>query len=398
MLIPVLSSLHLLPLAMPPLPRDTLGKVITSRLNRPPRLRIQTKRRNSKSRESKMRRATILTSLVKDRMCNSKVNLLRGNLKDSFSKTSRSRDNFNRGSLNPNMVNFKDSHSKANSKTQPQPTPPPSQNAPSSSGPTEFIAELPADLGNMNLGGGSQSHRPPSTQSSPQQQYQAYQPPGQSQHTSDHSQGFTVPRRAVSTSSLPLADPWRIADPNTEQPTREFFIIADLLFEGLDRKCEPQNTGMLEASKILESWKLQVLAEEAAQLFSYGSFSAFARLWNLEGIPHMMVPCQPNLTPSWLSQPQSNPQSFKIAPELPPATSTYTEYMPALNRAGWYKYLFLELVGEPEMLEKMVAIFCADTYKPGFLQHPDLQKRDKDEPGALAARANSLRTGAIARV
>jgi hypothetical protein len=37
-------------------------------------------------------------------------------------------------------------------------------------------------------------------------------------------------------------------------PTREFYVIADLLFETLDRKFEPQNTGMLEASKVLRSW------------------------------------------------------------------------------------------------------------------------------------------------
>jgi hypothetical protein len=65
---------------------------------------------------------------------------------------------------------------------------------------------------------------------------------------------FSVPRRALSASSLPLADPWRFADPMTEQPTREFYILADLLFDALDRKIEPQNTGLLEAPKILRSW------------------------------------------------------------------------------------------------------------------------------------------------
>jgi hypothetical protein len=58
----------------------------------------------------------------------------------------------------------------------------------------------------------------------------------------------------VSQSSLPLADPWRFADLITEQPTREFYILADLIFDALDRKFEPQNTGLLEAPKILKSW------------------------------------------------------------------------------------------------------------------------------------------------
>lgn len=55
-------------------------------------------------------------------------------------------------------------------------------------------------------------------------------------------------------SNVPYADPWRFADPLTELPTREFYVLADLLYDALDRKFEPQNTGLLEASKILKSW------------------------------------------------------------------------------------------------------------------------------------------------
>jgi len=65
----------------------------------------------------------------------------------------------------------------------------------------------------------------------------------------------------MSSSSLPLADPWRFVDPITEQPTREFYILADLLFDALDRKFEPHNTGMLEGPKVLKSWV--ELSEEA---------------------------------------------------------------------------------------------------------------------------------------
>jgi hypothetical protein len=106
-------------------------------------------------------------------------------------------------------------------------------------------------MGNMNLGGSS-------AQASAQ--YQAYQPTGGEQPTSPTNR-FSVPRRAVSASSLPLADPWRFADPITEQPTREFYILADLLFDALDRKFEPQNTGLLEAPKVLKCWN--ELTEEA---------------------------------------------------------------------------------------------------------------------------------------
>ncbi|KAF2466198.1 uncharacterized protein BDR25DRAFT_306349 [Lindgomyces ingoldianus] len=273
---------------------------------------------------------------------------------------------------------------------QPQPTPPP-QSAPPPSAPTAFIAELPADLGNLTLENSAQPQRPPSNtpQSSP---YQAYQPA-----QGDQKPGFTVPRRALSTSSLPLADPWRVADPATEQPTREFYIIADLLFDGLDRKCEPQNTGMLEASKILESWKVQTMADEAAHIFEYKTYNAFAKLWILEGVPHMMVPCQPSLTPVWNLQ-QSSSQDMKLLDEPPAATSGYPVYMPAINRAGWYKYLFMEMICEPEGLDKMMPAFCGDTYKPGVFNHPDIKKQDRTELPELTTKINAVRQGAVSRV
>jgi hypothetical protein len=56
-----------------------------------------------------------------------------------------------------------------------------------------------------------------------------------------------------------------VADPSTELPTREFYIIADLIFDALDRRYEPVNTGLLEASKMLESWRAQQLPEEVAR-------------------------------------------------------------------------------------------------------------------------------------
>lgn len=58
----------------------------------------------------------------------------------------------------------------------------------------------------------------------------------------------------MSTSGQPLADPWRFVDPVTDLPTREFYILADLLFDALNRKFEPQNSGLLEGPKALASW------------------------------------------------------------------------------------------------------------------------------------------------
>ena len=72
--------------------------------------------------------------------------------------------------------------------------------------------------------------------------------------------------------------------------------------------------------------------------------------------------------------------------------------MPALNRAGWHKYLFVEVLGEPESLEKVLTLFCSDTYKPSSPLHPDMTRRDKSGDAVLGPRTNELRTNAMARV
>ncbi|KAF2024790.1 hypothetical protein EK21DRAFT_77924 [Setomelanomma holmii] len=277
--------------------------------------------------------------------------------------------------------------------TQP-PTPAPQHaalpSAPSSS-PPEFIAELPADVGNLNLGDAKQQGADATAQTL---QYQAYQP--QSGQSGSPANRFSVPGRAVSTSSLPLADPWRFADPVTEQPTREFYILADLLFDALDRKFEPKNSSLLEGPKILGSWI--ELTEDARQLFSYNGYAALARMWSLEGIPHIMVPVQPALAPIWNFSQHTHAQDLKVISVPPMPTSTYATYMPALNRAGWYKFFFLETMHEPNDIGKLLQALCADAYKPGVLNQPDLNKRDRGDILALQTRAADIQTTAIRRV
>jgi hypothetical protein len=133
-------------------------------------------------------------------------------------------------------------------------------------------------------------------------------------------------------------------------------------------------------------------------IFSYRNYSAFAKLWSLEGIPHMMVPCHPTLTPNWNFNHHSHAQELKVIPDPSTPMSAYPTYMPALNRAGWYKFFFLEIMRAPEAISDLIPVLCADTYKPGVLNHPDLSKRDKTEPPALQARAAEIQTYAIGRV
>lgn len=98
---------------------------------------------------------------------------------------------------------------------------------------------------------------PVATQSS---QYQAYSPTGPKAGSPALGHGMNT-----ASNNLSLADPWRYADPMTEAPTREFYILADLLFDALDRKFEPNCTGLLEAPKVLASWVK--LSDEARRKF-----------------------------------------------------------------------------------------------------------------------------------
>lgn len=91
-------------------------------------------------------------------------------------------------------------------------------------------------------------------------------------------------------------------------------------------------------------------------------------------------------------------QELKIPAGPAPANVAYPTYMAALNRAGWYKYCFLECNSEPEKLGKFLSTFCADTYKPDVLNQPDLQKQDRTEHAALKARAQAVEVEATKRV
>lgn len=182
----------------------------------------------------------------------------------------------------------------------------------------------------------------------------------------------------------------------TEAPTREFCILADLLFDALDRKFEPNCTGLLEAPKILASWVR--LSDEARHLFSYKSYNALGKLWTLEGVPHIMVPCQFSLMPNWRFDHQAHAQDLKVSAQTPVHTMSQTTYMPALNRAGWYKFFFLETIHAPNDVSELISKYCSDSYKPGVLQHPDFNRRDRSENTSLQARAGEVQTYAIARV
>jgi hypothetical protein len=72
--------------------------------------------------------------------------------------------------------------------------------------------------------------------------------------------------------------------------------------------------------------------------------------------------------------------------------------MPALNRVGWYKFFFLEMMHAPGDIDDLIPVLCVDSYKPGVLNHPDLDRRDKTEIPALQARAAETQAYAIGRV
>lgn len=83
---------------------------------------------------------------------------------------------------------------------------------------------------------------------------------------------------------------------------------------------------------------------------------------------------------------------------VPAHASTSPVYIPALNRPGWYKFFFLEMMHGPDNINKLLPALCSESYKPGILHHPDLSKRDKAEAPALQAMAAEIQATAIDRV
>jgi len=111
-----------------------------------------------------------------------------------------------------------------------------------------------------------------------------------------------------------------------------------------------------------------------------------------------MVPVQLGLHPNWNFNQHAHAQDVKVILEIPGPASAYATYMPALNRSGWYKFFFLEMMHGPDDIGKLVQALCADTYKPGVLNHPDVTKRDRSEIPALQARAAEVQFVAMKRV
>jgi hypothetical protein len=105
-----------------------------------------------------------------------------------------------------------------------------------------------------------------------------------------------------------------------------------------------------------------------------------------------MVPVQSSLSPVWNFNQHTHAQGLMVASEL---QSVPSSYMPALNRAGWYKYFFLEMISGPDEIGKLLPALCADTYKPGVLNQPDLNRRDRCHVPALQGRAAHIQSAAI---
>lgn len=111
-----------------------------------------------------------------------------------------------------------------------------------------------------------------------------------------------------------------------------------------------------------------------------------------------MVPCQASLSPLWNFQQPVHAETVKVPMGRVLDDTTTTTYMPAINRAGYYKYLFLEMMHEPEALEGMLTKFCADTYNPSVLNQPDIQKRDRSVLHGVAAQAATIRSACVSLV
>ncbi|KAJ6278772.1 hypothetical protein J3E71DRAFT_203651 [Bipolaris maydis] len=228
--------------------------------------------------------------------------------------------------------------------------------------PPAFAVELPADLGNLSL--------------------------GSAERAKDNGG-----RPSLRASEVAQAGTWRLADPGTERATDEFYVLADLLFDALDRQFEPRNTGLVEGSKLMGSCLLR-LNEDEKRLFAHHSYGAFAKMWSIEGIPHVMVPCESALTPIWNFDRVAHGQHVRVGES---SRGSQARYMPALNRAGWYQFVLVEAMRAPEEFGKAVAAVCADRQPAGLVGKLDLNKLDRTVDPAVRARAGELRAYAIAQ-
>lgn len=131
-----------------------------------------------------------------------------------------------------------------------------------------------------------------------------------------------------------------------------------------------------------------------AGLFAHQSYGAFAKMWSIEGIPHVMVPCEGALTPIWNFDRVTHGQHVRVGES---SRGSQARYMPALNRAGWYSFLLVEAMRAPEELGKVVAAVCADRQPAGLVAKVDLNKLDRTVDPAVRARAGELRAYAIAQ-
>jgi hypothetical protein len=107
-----------------------------------------------------------------------------------------------------------------------------------------------------------------------------------------------------------------------------------------------------------------------------------------------MVPCEAALTPIWNFSPLSHAQHVRVGES---SRASQAKYMPALNRAGWYKFFFVDAMRAPEELGNVMAAVCADRCQAGTVDGPDLNKLDRRAIPALRARAGEMRAYAISQ-
>ncbi len=137
-----------------------------------------------------------------------------------------------------------------------------------------------------------------------------------------------------------------------------------------------------------------------ADLFSKDSYRAFAILWSLLQIPHVLVPSDRALVPSGSTFAVPGGPPPGVSAVLPPAPATESSplpyYVPALSPGNYAQSLFVDLFTDPASLPKLVTTLAGDLYGPGT-RHPDVQLYTPTVPPILQERAKTVRLAAVER-
>ncbi|KAH8724302.1 hypothetical protein GQ44DRAFT_773232 [Phaeosphaeriaceae sp. PMI808] len=189
--------------------------------------------------------------------------------------------------------------------------------------------------------------------------------------------------------------PWSILIPGTEQASPQFIAYLSFLFDAIDQRFEPRNTGLLEAFKIVEFWKLES-PEQDHSMFIPDNYRLMGLLWGFCGAEHVMLPCDSKCRPATASSMVApiNP-GMEIIFQGRNNSAGGLQFLPAMTRRGFVYWYFTDLCQNPSDVKKyMKALFPNGISASGL---PDVELFQETSTGNLGQKCKELAQWATAR-